>query len=380
MASVFKRITKTKPRVSSEKKEKQLTTADVFSNEPPLTGGNTYANNTVLKTQIQIDESTIPSLNPINENANYQSIIATFNNSISDKVLNFWWLLNLQADYFVNRFQVKTGSALLNQAIYLCFRIHFLFGNCGIYRSGNTFIPVYEIKSTRNASGIITEIIASSAYDIISQASTFDYSKKFEIGKGSNRIKIVGDDLVNNYARLPLTSIGVGAIVLFLPFIKSQEQILKKIYMYSLIFTKKIIYEIADPATTKIELDLFFDSNIPILLKIGGLGANGSGFQVDGVGDTSDVKNIMDYYDFFVETNYHLLGRRFNIDSKKERNITSEIDASQDNFDILENEDNILKTDFLNKLKEISGIDWENLAEKKQEKNADLTKEFNDEI
>lgn len=42
-----------------------------------------------------------------------------------------------------------------------------------------------------------------------------------------------------------------------------------------------------------------------------------------------------------------MLGRRLNVDRKGERNITKEVESSQDNFAILENEIKIFKTNFL---------------------------------
>lgn len=43
-----------------------------------------------------------------------------------------------------------------------------------------------------------------------------------------------------------------------------------------------------------------------------------------------------------------MLGRRINVDRKKERNITNEVEMSESNFDILENEIKINRINFLN--------------------------------
>lgn len=43
-----------------------------------------------------------------------------------------------------------------------------------------------------------------------------------------------------------------------------------------------------------------------------------------------------------------MLGRRINVDRKKERNITNEVEMSESNFDILENEIRVNRTNFLN--------------------------------
>lgn len=45
-----------------------------------------------------------------------------------------------------------------------------------------------------------------------------------------------------------------------------------------------------------------------------------------------------------------MLGRRINVDKKKERNITNEVEQSEANFEILENEIKINRINFLNAL------------------------------
>ncbi|MGL5657425.1 MAG: hypothetical protein ACRCXY_11410 [Fusobacteriaceae bacterium] len=50
-----------------------------------------------------------------------------------------------------------------------------------------------------------------------------------------------------------------------------------------------------------------------------------------------------------------MIGRRYNTDEKKERNVSSEIEASQHNFDVLERSNQLYTELFITQLEDITG-------------------------
>lgn len=325
-----------------------------FTKEPPINGGNAYEIKHVLDAQDMINKNTIPKLN-----------VQKYTNRINEFNYNFFWLLQYHANYFTNIFRVKTEDSTLNKMIYECFRVHFLYGACGIYKKGDLLIALYEHKVHTNKLGEITKIEFKNIFDLLVARSVDDF-------KSVNVSLILDKDELKNYARLRPTSIGFGAIVTWMPFVKQQESLLKKIYMYSFVFHRKISYKAQDLSTSTEELDAFFNEDVPFFIELDADIGTGNKFTTEGIqgGTNGGVAELTEYYNFFLECYYHLLGRRYNVDDKKERNVSSEISASQSNFDILQNEDKIVKTDFLNDLKKLTGVDWIDIE--KEEKEAQL--------
>lgn len=333
-----------------KKNNSDLSPAEQDFQTVPINGGNSFEIQQALKAQDLINKNTIPRLN-----------IGKYSKSVEDKCYNLYWLLQFQANYFVSIFPVKTKDARLNQLIYQCFRVHFLYGNCGIYKLNDDYIGLYEKKVHYDKLGmiekiefaLINELLAGNSIDIEHVKVCFTLTK----------------EQLQNYARLRTTSIGFGAIVTWLPFIKQQESILKKVFNYSFIFHRKISYKAADLSTSATELDNFFNEDIPFYIELDADIGTGNRFSSEGIssGSSGGTKELIDYYNFFIECYYHLLGRRFNVDEKRERNISSEVEASQENFDILHAEDRIVKEEFLNRLKEISGVEWEELRKEQKD-------------
>lgn len=148
-----------------------------------------------------------------------------------------------------------------------------------------------------------------------------------------------------------------------MPFVKQQESLLKKMYMYSFVFHRKISYKAADLSTSTEELDMFFNEDVPFYLELDADLGTGNRFTSESINTSGNngVSELKDYYNMFIETYYHLLGRRINLDDKKERNVSVEVNSSQSNFDILQNEDRICKEDFLNEMTRITGVQWEEI-------------------
>lgn len=343
----FKKRYNAKPDTSSMSPAEQ----DFVSN-PPITGGNAFEMKHILKAQDLINKATIPKLG-----------LKKYHGRMEEVSYNIYWLLQFHANYFTSLFPVKTKDAKLNELIYNCFRVHFMYGACGVYKKGDTLIGLYENKVHVNKLGEIIKIEFKALSDILACRGIDDF-------RNVNTCLTLTADELHNYARLRTTSIGFGAIITWLPFIKQQESLLRKIYMYSYVFHRKISYKAADLSTSTEELDAFFNEDIPFYIELDADVGTGNKFTTESIqnGTSGGVLELKEFYNFFIETYYHLLGRRYNVDTKKERNISSEVEASQGNFDILHNEDRIVKEDFLNALQKLTGIQWEEINNGERDK------------
>lgn len=334
----------------AEQENKSSPALEDFNGEnPPITGGNSFETKQVLKAQDSINKNTIPSKVKINR----------YTQKITNFCYNFYWLLNFHANYFVSVFPVKTKDAKMNELIYNCFRVHFMYGACGIFKKGDLTLGVYEKRVHYNNLGEIKSIEFAYLNDLLGGKQAPDFKKlktAFTIG---------AEELEKSYARLRTNSIGFGAITTWMPFVKQQESLLKKIYMYSFVFHRKISYKAADLSTSTEELDMFFNEDVPFYLELDADLGTGNRFTAESINGSggSGVAELETYYNMFIETYYHLLGRRINLDDKKERNVSVEVNSSQSNFDILQNEDRICKEDFLNKMTEITGVQWEEIKQ-----------------
>lgn len=317
----------------------------IFKKEIPLDRGNSFEVEKILTTK----ENNIKSY-----------IKRDIDAPIIYKQYNYWELLNFQADYFTNLLQVTFEDNALDNKIYLLFRCNFLFGNCGLYKKGDQLIPVVESTSDIYVDGSIKKIVAYSAYEVISKQGALKdntYNKKIVITKND----------LKNYARLVVPSYQFGAIIRWNKFIEQQESLLKKIYGYSYILTRKISYNVNDIDASTTELKRFFNDDYPFFVNMDPLGANGNTFTTKGIEGSGQSDDIFYYYDKWINIYYQLLGRRFNADKKGERNVTSEIESTQDNFDILENEQKINKINFLNDCVQLVKKDWKYVKQNDQE-------------
>lgn len=315
----------------------------LFKKEIPLDRGNSWETEKILNAK----ESSI------------KSFIRNIDAPIVNKQYNYWELLNFQADYFTNLLPVTFGDTDLDSKIYILFRCNFLFGNCGLLKKGDQLIPVVENTCDIYVDGSIKKIVAYSAYEVINKQGALQdttYNKKIIITKND----------LKNYARLIVPSYQFGAIVRWQKFIEQQESLLKKIYGYSFLFTKKIMYNVNDVDAANVELKRFFSDDYPFLVNMDTLSPNGNKFSTQGLEGTGAADDIFYYYDKWQAIWYQLLGRRFNADKKGERNVTSEIESTQDNFDILENEQKINKINFLNSVVQIVHKDWKMLEQNDQ--------------
>lgn len=323
----------------------------LFKREPPINGGNTFEMEKILTAK----EDSINQY--LNQNLESGFIVNQY---------NYWELLQFQADYFASTLRITFKDNKIDPKIYLLFRCNFLYGNVGLLKKGEDLIPIVESSHHIDASGNLIKITGYSAYEVATTTGTLTENEK----KFKTKYVIRKQDM-ENYARLHVPSYGFGAIVRWYKFVLMQEALLKKLYTYSFLLTKKITYNVNDIGAANIEIKRFFSDDYPFLVNLYPSIPNGNKFSADSVGNGAASEEIFYYYERWLKIYYEMLGRRLNVDRKGERNITSEVDASQENFTILENEMKINKINFIKDVEKLIGKSCEILNEETSNNNGE---------
>lgn len=310
----------------------------------PLTGGTVYSDQQKLKAA-----ETITAIG-LNE---------TINTSlVNDESFNyeFWFVLNFHCEYFANYFKLECEDLNIYDAVIKAFKGYFYYGKSGILFIENKPIPVYEVKRTFINNGKVKNIELGFLTEIFSSEPNQLYEKP------KNTILITGEFADKYYCELKG---GISAYLKWIPFVKLQTQILKMVNNHRFFINKKIAAVMKDPGALNEELKAYFNPDNPFLIKIGNVGDVETNMYEE-MGMNNVDNSVLSYYESITKIYYELLGRRKNTDFKKERNITAEVNASQENFDILLNNEKHYKELFLKRVSEISGVEIKIVEEQQQ--------------
>lgn len=299
--------------------------SNIFSKEPPITGGSFFASKQNLKAR----ESVI----------NTQFLMKTVDEGVKKYLnsenftYNLYFLLQQQADYFTNLVPFRFNDKLLTENIYKVIRCAVIYGKAAIWWTKEGIIPYYIAHVEYSPfTGKPVYMKAQLVDNVFSQKAlepTIKEFVEFDIKKDENAFE--------NVYILNSSSCGFGGLIRWLPFLKQFDNLLKMLYVHSYSYMKFIMYDVKDTSYVDKELELFFNNQLPFLINLGDENLLRNKFKEFNF-ESSGKSAIFDYLDKFLETYYNLIGRRFNVDFKKERNVTSEVEASQDNFDVLQNE------------------------------------------
>lgn len=315
----------------------------IFKKEVPINGGNAFELQKILDNKEQQIRSFV----------NLENI----QSPLTAQSYNEWELLNMQADYFTSIFPVTFEDSYIDRIVYTIFRVNFLYGNCGIYLKDDKLIPIIEEQSDIALDGKLNKVVGYSAFEVLALKGTLNDNKD----RLKSKITITKSSM-ENYIRLTADTYGFGAIIKWWKFVQLQCSILKKINHYSYLLNRKVVYECNSISAARSEILAFFNDNSPFIVRTDTLSPNSNKFRVDGF-ENIKSDDVFSYYYNWLKSYYELLGRRINVDFKKERNITSEVEASQNQFEVLENEQRINKTNFLNDLAKAIQKDWKNILQ-----------------
>jgi len=334
----------------------------------PLTGGNAYETYYKLDAQENFDRNSLSKKEIFND--------VTTNNSQLNTIQDYF-LLNYFANYFVNLYTYKFSKDEITLDFLQLKRIAFMYGTSCYYKisspSSYKYLPCYIIKNNYDKLGILESVRLMVVKDLPEGINLSELNFK-----DKPSLLVSGLDLMNllffkweaNY---------FGAWVHYLPFVKQQKNLLNMIETLGYVLAKKFEIKSNDPTSLNTELKIFFNPQNPFIQNVGAFD-NEEDFSnrinvIENAGGSNNL-DLMTYYEKFLNVYYELFGRRFNNDTKKERNVSNEVEASQVNFDILENENQLRTEMFASKIAIFTGTtiikkpsQFNNFVDEKEEEN-----------
>lgn len=296
----------------------------------PLTGGNNYTIQKEFKARIN------NMLNQINLS----------NDNLDQIVYDEYFLMLFQKNYFVNLFDIKTDDADFRKCWNLAVETAFWYGDFAIINKG--------ISGMEDGSYLVPVYIAAKTHTPLG-----DIEKDFQYQYASNIIPLMSDSkmwgekpdkslianlMVNkdDFVYGKWNTQGYGAWVWMYKFIKLQKELMYLTTGSAYLQKEIMFYKVNNTSTVDDEVKMLYNPKINIVPTMGINWENGdeeleNRWMTDKLSHDSTM-TINDVYDWTISKYYELFGRKYNIDFKKERNVSGEVEASQEQFDILINE------------------------------------------
>ena len=301
----------------------------------PFNLGNSYNINKNLEAQININKNSINDIET-NFSSTVNSKISDVLKKLTDEYIdkninNDYFLLNYQADYFCNTIRFFTKNNKLAFCLKRVIRAAFLFGRSGLMINNGKYKPIQIVKAELDA-----EYNLKNVYYVPLSISLLNMG--YGINEYDDKVvlkyneKMDGKLFIFNW-----DTNSTGAFVKMYPFIKFQQMMLKMLIANTIVFGKKFIYTINSLNTLGNELECLMDPLKPFIVRFKDSEALSNvydDFNFDG-------KNALDfiyYYKQAIASFYELYGRKINSNFKKERNISSEVQIEEEQYEIIQNE------------------------------------------
>lgn len=326
----------------------------------PMSGGNSYETNIALEVQKQLDLQSIQYGNNVRNLATdinnlKQTLDEISNKFVFSKTINPYILLNYQANYFCGTCKFETSDMNLKRMVLNVIRGAFLFGVAGILKEDNNLIQYYI---TNMEWGIDGKLKKCKVYELELMINNVN---KLQREPDTNKLAFreLNEDQCKNLAVFQWGVMGFSAWITIWPFINFQNDLLTMILIQSFIYNKKFIYTTNNFTSIADEMELFFNPTNPFVVNVGATLNKElpNRFTTNDLSNNFDNNDLLDYYNKTIAVYYHIFGRRINNDVKKERNVSNEVEASQENYDIIQSDWLNFFEIFINNLKKISGID-----------------------
>ena len=295
------------------KKNKSQDKQNNFNNEAAISGGNLFEVKQKMIAQKMIDLQNLSK--------------TTKTNWLSESEIQEWYLLQLQANYFINTIDFEINEQSLIGKIKDLLRVAFINGQALIKYDTliKDYIVYYVNKVNYDSLGKIKSVNAT-PWTLLSQ-----YQSK-EAFLNHEEVK---EDIYKDYALLKWGSYGLSSWLYVWPFIKYQSQLLSMVKTDAFSHIKKFVYDIVDPQQVNTEMESWFNPKDPFIRKHKSVETSNK-FKVVELGSTHPNNNIVELYKQICGIYYSLFGRRWNNDFKKERSINAETNLTTDNYDVLE--------------------------------------------
>lgn len=341
----------------------------------PMSGGNSYETAVALEVQKQLDLQSIKygnnARNLATDISNLKQVLVDISNKfVFSKTINPYILLNYQANYFCGTCKFETSDMVLKRMVLNVIRGAFLFGVAGILKEDNNLIQYYI---TNMEYGIDGKLKKCKVYELELMINNMNKLQR-EPNTDNLSYRELNEKQCENLAVFQWGVMGFSAWITIWPFINFQNDLLTMILIQSFIYNKKFIYTTNNFTSIADEMELFFNPTNPFVVNVGATLNKElpNRFTTDDLASKFDNNDLLEYYNKTIAVYYHIFGRRINNDTKKERNVSTEIEASQENYDIVQSDWLNFFEIFINNLKTISGID---ISVIKEEFNEEMEKE-----
>lgn len=348
---------------------------ELFTKEKqPMTNSNKFDVYTKMEVQEQLDKRTLEQASKQLAITDLESLSLAINEIgkkiVHSKNLEPYFLLQYQANYFCGTCKFNCEDFLLRQNVLNVIRGAFMLGSAGLYFKDGQHQPVSISQVEYNVDGTLKSCKILPLSMVLQKMNEYKTDVKNMEFKG---IITLNEQECKNLAIFNWGIMAYSAWITIWPFVNLQHQLLTMIIIASFVFNKKWIYRLNNMTTITKEIDLFFNQENPFIVNLGNTDDITNRFEItdtakSGGGGTAD---ILDYYNKVLAAYYQILGRQVNLDVKKERNVSNEIEASQENF-------NVVQSDWLNqfelfiwKVKELSGIEISIIKESQMEEKDD---------
>ena len=287
-----------------------------FSEEQKISNGDLYEVAQKLKAQKEID---------LRYYVNSQNVDNKIVQMIDNQMLNAYWLLELQTNYFANSFNFEIEDMNLFQKIKMMIRVAFKNGIAGIYKVKDNYlvVAISNLETDHYQNIIKAKAININNSNIDFTESTLKNFAEYEIND------------VENLCVFKWGSAGLSAWITIYKLCLIQQDLLTMINVDKFSYLKKLVHIVNDPSSSSQEVDDYFNIYKPFLKKLKGTDLKNR-IEVIAEAQNSNPNVLIEFYKQTMGIYYAIYGRRTNNDYKKERSITQEIGLTSDNYKILE--------------------------------------------
>lgn len=287
-----------------------------FSEEQKISNGNLFEVAQKLRAQKEID---------LRYYVNSQNVDNKIVQMIDNQMLNAYWLLELQTNYFANSFNYEIEDMNLYQKIKMMIRVAFKNGIAGIYKVKDNYlvVAISNLETDHYQNVIKAKAININNSNIDFTESTLKNFAEYEIND------------VENLCVFKWGSAGLNAWITIYKLCLIQQDLLTMINVDKFSYLKKLVHIVNDPSSSSQEVDDYFNIYKPFLKKLKGTDLKNR-IEVIAEAQNSNPNVLIEFYKQTMGIYYAIYGRRTNNDYKKERSITQEIGLTSDNYKILE--------------------------------------------
>lgn len=310
----------------------------ISTSKPSLiSNGNSYEIHKELEAQTERDlRTTDAGVKTVELQGAVESALQDISNrKIKSKLFSEYVLLNYQASYFCGTCKFETENSFIKRLLMLVIRGAFMYGTAGIYKDslGNVR-PVYITSMDYDITGTLNGAMIYSLDLMITNMN----KTQTQIQDKDLTLQQLNKEECKNLAVFQWGVMGFSAWITIWPFIKLQYGLLQMIITQTYVYLKKLGYRAENKDAILKELELFFDEANPFIVTSNMTRDISNRIVAEGMDVDFKGSDLIEYYEKTIYSFYHLIGRRINNDVKKERNVSNEVDASQENYDIIQSD------------------------------------------